>query len=42
LLSNVATIDGALSYTRNKQQDERQKGLAIDSALIATTNQIWI
>jgi predicted transcriptional regulator len=41
LLSNATTIDSALSYIRNKQQQqqgERQKGLAIDSTI--TTNQV--
>jgi predicted transcriptional regulator len=41
LLSNAITIDSALSYIRNKQQQqqgERQKGLAIDSTI--TTNQV--
>jgi orotate phosphoribosyltransferase-like protein len=42
LLSNATTIDSALSYIRNKQQQqqgERQKGLAIDSTI--TTNQVF-
>jgi hypothetical protein len=42
LLSNAITIDSALSYIRNKQQQqqgERQKGLAIDSTI--TTNQVF-
>jgi hypothetical protein len=41
LLSNAITIDSALSYIRNKQQQqqgERQKDLAIDSTI--TTNQV--
>ena len=42
LLSNATTIDSALSYIRNKQQQqqgERRKGLAIDSTI--TTNQVF-
>jgi predicted DNA-binding protein YlxM (UPF0122 family) len=42
LLSNATTIDSALSYIINKQQQqqgERQKGLAIDSTI--TTNQVF-
>jgi predicted transcriptional regulator len=31
LLSNATTIDGALNYIRNKQQQSQQKGLALDS-----------
>ncbi len=40
LLSNATTIDSALHYIRNKQQQqgERQKGLAIDST---TTDQVF-
>jgi hypothetical protein len=44
LLSNATTIDSALNYIRNKQQQqgERQKGLAIDSTTTAaTTNQVF-
>jgi hypothetical protein len=43
LLSNATTIDSALSYIRNKQQQQqgkRQKGLAIDS-ITTTTNQVF-
>ena len=42
LLSNATTIDRALNYIRNKQQQrqgELQKGLAIDSTI--TTNQVF-
>jgi hypothetical protein len=42
LLSNATTIDSALNYIQNKQeqeQGERQKALAIDSA--TTTNQVF-
>jgi hypothetical protein len=40
LLSNATTIDSALNYIRNKQQqqEERQKGLSID---LTTTNQVF-
>jgi hypothetical protein len=31
LLSNATTIDSALNYIRNKQQQEHQKRLALDS-----------
>jgi hypothetical protein len=44
LLSNATTIDSALNYIRNKQQQqgERQKELAIDSTTTAaTTNQVF-
>ncbi|MFL6434845.1 MAG: hypothetical protein ACJ71O_14050 [Nitrososphaeraceae archaeon] len=44
LLSNATTIDSALNYIRNKQQQqgERQKGLTIDSTTTAaTTNQVF-
>ena len=41
LLSNATTIDSALNYIRNKQQqkEEQHTGLAIDS--MTTTNQIF-
>jgi hypothetical protein len=41
LLSNATTIDSALNYIRNKQQqDKSPKELAIDSA-VTTTNQVF-
>jgi hypothetical protein len=42
LLSNATTIDSALNYIRNKQQQqgESPKELAIDSA-VTTTNQVF-
>ena len=41
LLSNATTIDSALHYIRNKQQQqEPAKELAIDSA-VTTTNQVF-
>jgi transcriptional regulator len=36
LLSNATTIDSALNYIRNKHQEERQRGLTMDST--STTN----
>jgi hypothetical protein len=39
LLSNATTIDSALSYIRNKQQQEQQKGLALDSTTITANDQ---
>ncbi len=39
LLSNATTIDSALHYIRNKQQQERQqKRLALDSTNTAITS----
>jgi hypothetical protein len=42
LLSNATTIDSALNYIRNKQQQQGEslKELAIDSA-VTTTNQVF-
>jgi predicted transcriptional regulator len=39
LLSNATTIDSALSYIRNKQQQEQQKELALDSTTITANDQ---
>jgi hypothetical protein len=40
LLSNATTIDSALNYIRNKQQEQRQKGLNIDSNTTTTTTNV--
>jgi predicted transcriptional regulator len=39
LLSNATTIGSALSYIRNKQQQEQQKELALDSITITANDQ---
>ena len=39
LLSNATTIDSALSYIRNKQQQEQQKVLALDSTTITANDE---
>jgi hypothetical protein len=33
LLSNATTIDSALRYIRNKQQEQHQEKLALDSTI---------
>ena len=38
LLSNATTIDSALNYIRNKQQEQQHKTLALDSTTIDNNN----
>lgn len=43
LLSNATTIDSALNFIRNKQEEEEQhKGIAIDLAAATTTTNTTI
>jgi hypothetical protein len=42
LLSNATTIDSALNFIRNKQQEEQQKGIATDLAAATTTTNTTI
>src|SRR5690349_19556046 len=42
LLSNATTIDSALNFIRNKQQEEQQKGIATDLAAETTTTNTTI
>lgn len=42
LLSNATTIDSALNFIRNKQQEEQQKGIATDLAAATTTTNTII
>ena len=39
LLSNATTIDSALQFIRSKQQEQRKKGQALDSASDEDANQ---
>jgi transcriptional regulator len=41
LLSNATTIDSALKYIENKQQEHQQKGITLDSNTTTTTNNVF-